>query len=60
MKIWGESRYNPQLEAIVSELEHVGVAQTSAGAICVFPPGFFGRDGMPLPLIVRKQDGGFG
>jgi arginyl-tRNA synthetase len=56
----GESRYSPQLETIISELEHLGLAQTSAGAICVFPPGFLGRDGMPLPLIVRKQDGGFG
>jgi arginyl-tRNA synthetase len=56
----GESRYNLQLEAIVSELEQLGLAQASAGAICVFPPGFVGRDGMPLPLIVRKQDDGFG
>jgi arginyl-tRNA synthetase len=58
--IAGESRYNAQLESIVSELERLGIAQTNAGAICVFPPGFIGRDGMPLPLIVRKQDGGFG
>jgi arginyl-tRNA synthetase len=26
----------------------------------VFPPGFASREGEPLPLIVRKQDGGFG
>ena len=56
----GESRYNAQLEAIVTELERLGIAQTNAGAICVYPPGFIGRDGLPLPLIVRKQDGGFG
>ncbi len=56
----GESRYNPQLEAIVSDLERLGLAQASEGAICVFPRGFLGRDGGPLPLIVRKQDGGFG
>jgi len=36
------------------------LAQASDGAICVFPPGFAGRDGKSLPLIVRKQDGGFG
>jgi arginyl-tRNA synthetase len=29
------------------------------GALCAFPPGFAGRDGTPLPLIVRKSDGGF-
>jgi arginyl-tRNA synthetase len=32
----------------------------SGGADCVFPPGFTGRDGEPLPLIVRKSDGGYG
>ena len=26
----------------------------------MFPPGFTGREGEPLPLIVRKQDGGYG
>jgi arginyl-tRNA synthetase len=26
----------------------------------VFPPGFTTREGNPLPLIVRKSDGGFG
>jgi arginyl-tRNA synthetase len=58
--IAGESRYNSELEGIVSELERLGIAQISEGAVCVFPPGFFGRDGKALPLIVRKQDGGFG
>jgi arginyl-tRNA synthetase len=28
--------------------------------LCVFSPEFKGREGEPLPLIVRKQDGGFG
>jgi arginyl-tRNA synthetase len=56
----GESRYNDQLDAIVRELENKGLALPSAGAICIFPPGFYGRDGKPIPLIIRKQDGGFG
>jgi len=56
----GESRYNPQLPAIVSELERRGIARISDGAVCVFLPEFLGRDGKPLPLIVRKQDGAFG
>ena len=30
------------------------------GALCVFPPGFENRHGEPLPLIVRKSDGGYG
>jgi arginyl-tRNA synthetase len=45
---------------VVQELVDRGLARESAGAICVFPPGFTGRDSEPLPLIVRKQDGGYG
>ena len=30
------------------------------GALCVFPEGFENRQGDPLPLIVRKSDGGYG
>jgi len=44
----------------VTELEGKGLAVESDGAMCVFPPGFSTREGAPLPLIVRKRDGGFG
>ncbi len=56
----GESTYNTDLPRVVSDLETQGIARTSDGAICVFPPGFTGRDGEPAPIIIRKQDGGFG
>jgi len=56
----GESLYNPMLDAVASDLEALGLARISEGALCVFPPGFTGREGEPLPLIVRKQDGGYG
>jgi arginyl-tRNA synthetase len=56
----GESRYNAALPEVVRELEEKGLARLSEGAICVFPPGFTGREGEPVPLIVRKQDGGYG
>jgi arginyl-tRNA synthetase len=55
----GESRYNHALPAVVADLERLGLARPSEGAICVFPPGFTGRDGEPVPLMVRKQDGGY-
>jgi arginyl-tRNA synthetase len=58
--IAGESRYNPWLGEIVSDLAERGLAVASDGATCVFPPGFTGRDDQPVPLIVRKQDGGYG
>ncbi|HEY0718662.1 MAG TPA: arginine--tRNA ligase [Streptosporangiaceae bacterium] len=57
--IRGESFYNAMLPAVVSDLEAAGLAVPSEGALCVFPPGFTGRDGSPLPVIVRKSDGGY-
>jgi arginyl-tRNA synthetase len=32
----------------------------SDGALCAFPPGFTGRDCNPVPLMLRKSDGGYG
>ncbi|WP_405428350.1 arginine--tRNA ligase [Micromonospora sp. NBC_00617] len=56
----GESSYNDLLAPVVEELERLGLLRESDGAACVFPPGSVGRDGEPLPLIVRKSDGGYG
>ncbi|HEY3497478.1 MAG TPA: arginine--tRNA ligase, partial [Polyangiaceae bacterium] len=56
----GESFYNPMLAEVAEDLERRGIARVDAGALCVFLDEFKGRDGAPLPLIVRKQDGGFG
>ena len=56
----GESDYNDRLGAVVDELGERGLLRESDGAQCVFPRGFTGRDGEPLPLIVRKRDGGYG
>jgi arginyl-tRNA synthetase len=56
----GESFFNDKLPGIAAELEQRGIAVVNEGALCVFPPGFVGREGEPLPLIVRKKDGGFG
>ncbi|MFG1948937.1 arginine--tRNA ligase [Nonomuraea sp. NPDC048826] len=58
--IAGESMYNPMLEKTCQDLEAAGVATVSEGALCVFPPGFTGSDDKPLPLIIRKSDGGYG
>jgi arginyl-tRNA synthetase len=54
-----ESRYNPMLPEVVAELEAKGLTQESQGALCVFPPGFTGRDGERLPLILRNSLGGY-
>lgn len=56
----GESTYNAALADICDELEQAGIAVVSDGALCVFLDGFIGREGRPVPLIVRKSDGGYG
>lgn len=55
-----ESFYNPMLASVATELEDKGIAVISDGALCAFPPGFAGRDGRPVPLMLRKSDGGYG
>lgn len=57
---YGESFYNDMLAPTAEELKAKGVAVMSEGALCAFPPGFKGRDGEPVPLIVQKSDGGYG
>jgi arginyl-tRNA synthetase len=57
---FGESRYNDMLRPVVAELDRLGLLRDSDGAQCVFPAGFTNRDGQPMPIIVRKSDGGFG
>lgn len=54
-----ESRYNNDLDGIISLLEQKGMLQDSNGAHCVFLPEFKRKDGEPLPLIVQKSDGGY-
>ena len=56
----GESAYNDQLNSVLEELREKGLIVQSDGAECVMPEGYVNRDGDPLPLIVRKKDGGFG
>ena len=56
----GESTYNDELAGICEELEAAGIATVSDGALCVFLDGYTGREGKPVPLIIRKSDGGYG
>ena len=56
----GESTYNDVLDDVVAELVAKGIVTEDQGALCAFPAGFTGREGEPLPLIVRKADGGYG
>jgi arginyl-tRNA synthetase len=58
--VLGESAYNDMLAETCRLLEEAGIAVRSQGALCVFFDDVKGPDGNPVPLIVRKSDGGFG
>ena len=55
----GESFYNPFLSDTLEELNRLNLLQSSEGAMCVFLEGYTNREGEPLPLIVKKSDGGY-
>lgn len=55
----GESFYNPLLADVVQELAAQGLLVEDQGAKVVFVDGFTNKDGDPLPLIIKKTDGGY-
>ncbi len=61
----GESFYNDLMNEVVRRLEKLrdsgesAAVRDSEGALCIFLDGFTTREGEPLPLMVRKSDGGF-
>ncbi|UCE59977.1 MAG: arginine--tRNA ligase [Phycisphaerales bacterium] len=61
----GESFYADRMEDVIRRLESMttagdkGLVRISDGALCVFMEGFKTREGDPLPMIVRKSDGGY-
>tara|TARA_B100000902_G_scaffold179200_1_gene172400 strand:- start:3338 stop:5074 length:1737 start_codon:yes stop_codon:yes gene_type:complete len=57
--LMGESAYHHLLPSVVQRLDEQGLLKNSEGADVVFPGGHLNRDGEPLPLIVRKGDGGY-
>ncbi len=57
--LMGESAYHHLLPNVVEHLDNKGLLKNSDGADVVFPGGHLNRDGEPLPLIVRKGDGGY-
>ncbi len=55
----GESFYNSFLPGVVEDLTQLGLLVENQGAQCVFVEGFTNKEGEPLPLIVKKTDGGY-
>lgn len=56
----GESFYNALLPDTVMALDTAGIAVNSDGAMVIFSQEVTGPDGNPVPLMVRKSDGGYG
>jgi arginyl-tRNA synthetase len=56
----GESFFNSRLPSVVEDLRATGLLVESDGALVVFCEGFTSKTGAPLPLIVKKSDGGYG
>jgi arginyl-tRNA synthetase len=57
--IMGESRYQDLLPVVVDRLEDAGILEHSEGADVTYPGGWVNREGEPLPMIIRKADGGY-
>lgn len=55
----GESIYEELLPEVVNRLDSKGFIVESNGALVVFPDGWINRENNPLPLIIRKADGGY-
>ena len=55
----GESAYNSLLSEVVARLKSANLLTVDDGAEVVFVEGFTNRDNEPLPLIIRKKDGGY-
>ena len=57
--IRGASSDQALLPEVVERLRESGDLEESDGADVVFPGGWVNRDGEPLPMIIRKADGGY-
>ena len=55
----GESIYEDLLPEVVDRLSNQDMIEESDGALVVFPEGWLNREKEPLPLIIRKGDGGY-
>lgn len=57
--VHGESAYNADLEQVVKDLDAQGLLTESNGAKVVFQEAFRTKEGEPLPVIIKKADGGY-
>lgn len=57
--VMGESLYNTMLPGIVSDLKKKGLAVESKGATVVLLDQYKNKNGDPMGVIIKKNDGGY-
>ena len=57
--VMGESKYDHMLSDVVERLREKGMLESNDGASVIYPGDWVNRDGDPLPLIIKKRDGGY-
>ena len=57
--LMGESHYQELLPIVVERLSKNNLLENSEGADVIYLDGWTNRDGKPLPMIIRKNDGGY-
>ena len=57
--VMGESKYDHLLPDVVERLQKKGLLESNDGASVIYPGDWLNRDGDPLPLIIKKRDGGY-
>lgn len=58
IKYKGESFYNDLIDPLIKRFEKKNVIEISNNAKCIYINGMMNKDNMPLPLIIKKSDGG--
>jgi arginyl-tRNA synthetase len=58
IKYKGESFYNELIEPLIKKLEKKNIIEISNNAKCIYIEGILNKEKNPLPLIVKKSDGG--
>lgn len=58
IKYKGESFYNDLIDPLIKQFEKKNIIEISNNAKCIYINGMLNKENMPLPLIIKKSDGG--
>ncbi|CAB3976481.1 arginine--tRNA ligase [Candidatus Azoamicus ciliaticola] len=58
IKYKGESFYNDLINPLIKKFEKKNIIEISNNAKCIYIDGMINKENLPLPLIIKKSDGG--